>query len=60
MELKPTTVRVNEANIVDFIMVVLGYYDTYSLHVRLDTGQEELKTMYIPSLIKSRLPTARA
>ena len=51
---------VNEADIVDFIMVVLGYYDTYSLHVRLDTGQEELKTMYIPSLIKSRLPTARA
>ena len=25
MELKPTTVRVNEADIVDFIMVVLGY-----------------------------------
>ena len=41
--MKPTTVRVNEANIVDFIMVVLGYYDTYSLHVRFaTTGQEEL------------------
>ena len=55
MELRPTTVTMNEADIVDFIVVVLGYYDTYSLHVWLDTGQEELQSMYI-----SRLPTARA
>ena len=33
---------VNEADFVDFIMVVLGYYDTYGLHVWLGTGQEEL------------------
>ena len=42
MKLRPTTVTVNEADIADFIMVVLGYYDTYCLHVWLGTGQEEL------------------
>ena len=43
MELRPTTVTVNEADVVDFIMmVVLGYYDTYSLHDWLGTSQEEL------------------
>ena len=44
LESRLTTVTpVNEADIVDFIVVVLGNQDTYSLHVWLDTGLEELK-----------------